>query len=272
MITITQQPNGFTGVNLVSAGNDSIYTVSSTTFLSPNTTDYKFIADVYVNGELKTTLKSFPDPVYSYGVFNLKNIASNFVSFDFLFVEDDTIFHNCPNSSAEIYLEFGEEYSVGTSTGSTFVQNKNIVQSETALYINSSLSFSDYIKWNSGENLFQEFILGVGEGFFLQNGKFESLEGQSSERFKAFTNQRKFLYYVNGIGEDKANQLIITTADANFDVVGQYHVNIPDGVTSRVQSIEVGYPQLAESSDVVVDSGANPIFSDGSEAFYFLNI
>src|SRR5271156_2446953 len=117
--SIIQQPLITSLGSLVSAGNDSVYTVSGDTYIAPNVTDYKFIADVYVNGVLQTTLKAFPDPNYGFGVFNLKNIIPNFVSIDFLYVEDDQTFHNCPNSSADVYIEFGEEYTIGSSTGST---------------------------------------------------------------------------------------------------------------------------------------------------------
>ena len=94
---------------------------------SPEWKDFKFWADVYVNGEKKVRLKSFPEPLTDKGVFNLKNIASAFTKWEYVFSSSD-IFQQSPNSACELQLYYGEERnnngswtSESQATGNTFI-------------------------------------------------------------------------------------------------------------------------------------------------------
>jgi hypothetical protein len=280
MYTILSQPNPTNTTLLQSSGNDSIFTVSGNTYLSPNTIGYKFTADVYVNGILETTLKSFPDPVYGFGVFNLDKIAPNFISPDFISEESSPvqIFHNCPNSSAKIQLVFGEEYTLGSSTGSTFVQNKNIISGNTCIYINSSLSFTDQVNIDLQNYLLVEDSPGT---LYLQNNPYTNttLFGPVLE-FTAFENQRRFLYFVNNnsdsiTGSGTAKFLYITTLASDGSQIGVYKVTSPytNTTATDIQCIEVGYPQIAAltSGQYTKLSGPTNIFGNG-EVSYSLEI
>jgi hypothetical protein len=275
-LDILFQPNPTNITVLQSAGNDSIYSVSGDTYLSPNTTGYKFTADVYVNGVLETTLKSFPDPVYGYGLFNLNKIAPNFLTTDFIFEESspEALFHNCPNSSAKIQLVFGEEYTLGSPTGSTFVQNKNIASSNASIYINSSLSFTDQEIIN-----LQNYLLVEDSGgtLFLQNNPYTNIPSEGPIlAFTAFQNQRRFLYFANNnsdsiTGSGTVKYMFITTLAPNGSQIGNYKLISPftNATATDIQSIEVGYPQLAALTPghYTVIGGPTNIFGNGEVAY-----
>lgn len=279
MLSVIQQPTS----QLLSAGNDNVSTLSGDTYGGPNVFEYRYVADVYVNGILSVTLKSFPDPVYGFGVFNLRNIAPSFVGTDF-FPTDETpmnIYRNCPNSSARISLSFGEEYVSGT----TFVQTRDVISGNTAIYINASLGFTDQESINLADympNVFNsppvKYLVGKNRAsdiFFLG----------VNPQFPAYKTQRQFLYYLNnkinggGIGGVGISSFAsIFTYDANANLIGQYQVANPfasleiSGSTD-VGALAVGYPQIAAltGGDYIVISGPPTIFGNG-EAYYLFSI
>jgi hypothetical protein len=109
-LTILYTPPAFS-----SAQDDVIYTVSETVKTADPTTypNYKFIADIYVNGTMVTRLKKVQDPVTGIGIFNIGEVIRNYVV---------PVFNPSPNVlvaqelgegsfSARVQVKFGEEYA-----------------------------------------------------------------------------------------------------------------------------------------------------------------
>jgi hypothetical protein len=251
-LTITQQPTG-----LQSANNDSYYVVSGTTYGAPNTTDYKFVANVYLNGSASPvcTLKSFPDVLYGYGVFNLKDVAAQLVSYDFFAAGNPDTFNQGNNSFADLQLIYGEEFTSGT----TFVQTPGLASGSTTAYLNSSLPFVE----SATVNLQTTYTIGTTSG--STGGKFLST---SQSEMNAFTDSQYWLYFFNN-GNSVCNYLLIKTYDELGNLIGSYGIPNPYTANQGVQYVCVspynGY------DEVTIFSGP-AIWTAGTEASYSVAI
>jgi hypothetical protein len=65
-------------VNYSSANDDLVCTCLESALYSQ--TNFKYICDIYIGGVKVAQLKSFPNPVSHYGVFNIGNVVRNYVS------------------------------------------------------------------------------------------------------------------------------------------------------------------------------------------------
>jgi hypothetical protein len=111
-ITINSTPNNV--ANYPSAHDDAWFVVTSTNVAQTN---FKYVFDIYVNGNFAATLKSFPDPSTGKGFLNVSNIARNYMNS--YFVPSTTVGGTAFTYTAEVgYLEvevqFGEEYGGST--------------------------------------------------------------------------------------------------------------------------------------------------------------
>lgn len=102
-ITLKDSPDSFSPVS-----NEMIFVVAEPTKTADPITypNYKFVADVYVGGVLKARLKAFPDPIYSFGVFDVSKILQPEFTYDFDI--DDIIDYPV---LVDYQVKFGEEYS-----------------------------------------------------------------------------------------------------------------------------------------------------------------
>lgn len=102
-------------VQYSSAHGDLVYVVHETTKSNAPTTypNFKYVADVYVAGNMVSRLKIVPDPVNHFGVFNVGNIVRNYVNSNF---EALDIYNLQPdvfdNHLANVQVKFGFEYGV----------------------------------------------------------------------------------------------------------------------------------------------------------------
>jgi len=82
-------------------------------------TDMKYVFDVYVNGEQKARVKSFPDPNTGKGYFNPAPIIQGSITYNW-FTPDELIYLNSPDASGQMSLnytiEYGEDVSAVTTT------------------------------------------------------------------------------------------------------------------------------------------------------------
>lgn len=260
-ITITQQPS-----TLALANNDNIYVISGSTY-NPLSgfTDYKYIADVYANGDLRATLKAFPDPIYGFGSFNMRNIAPSLVDPTFHHTLAQDIAAPMDVASADynnVRLQFGEEYiNPRLPLSSQFVQNLDLAISTLVPYIDGAIPFhlqpsfipSNYVM--SGGTTSGKLFLTNGPGSFTP----------------APTNLRRWLYYYTLAGQ------IVTANITTFNVtgaqLGQYTINNPNLGTSQTQLIAVGHPQLAAlpTSGYTVVSGASTMMNQDVTS-YTINV
>lgn len=256
-----------TGSTVLSAGNDNISTVSGTTLGGPNVFDYKFIADIYVNGVLQVTLKSFPDPTYGFGVFNTRNILNSFMSFDFFPNAPSpasALFTACPNSSARVKLIYGEEYT----SGSTFVQNRNLISGNTSVYVNASQSYTDQIVSGMSNYSFNT------SGFWLSERLTSSTfisnpTSASSIVYDTFTNQKEPLYFLSNQTFTSGSTgfvygIQIQTYNAAGSQIGRYVISNTVSGTTDVVCFNASYSAIASisasGSTVQVQLGTFPIF------------
>ena len=140
-ITIDIQSTG-----MATAYNPIDYVLSST---NTGQTSFKYLSQLYVNSSKVHTYLTPSDPNYSNGVIDISNIVESYLDYDFDTDLNDDSFVNCPNSIAEAYLVFGEQYDVsGTITDFT-----GLATSQTLEVLNGSLEYEDYIGFDYTEYL-----------------------------------------------------------------------------------------------------------------------
>lgn len=255
MILILNQPDND---SLQSAGNDTFITVSSDT-QTEGVTDYKYVADVYVNTELVATLKSFPDPDYNIGVFNVRNIPASFTrSLIDLFTPVDasviSLFGQVTGGDSQVVLSIGEEYL----DDGVYVSNKNVLQSNEFNFINSSLDFID-----SDLNQYvvsQVYPSGATSGNFL---------GSSSPIFNTKDNytwpdMRQYAYFYLNEDNNYQVQADIITYDHAGNMLGHYQTAPYTfiGGNRGLKYLTVGYTQLQSFTDYAVVTGSSSIITD----------
>ena len=109
-----------------SAHGDLVYVVHDTVKANAPVTypNFKYVADVYVDGVMVSRLKIVPDPVNHFGVFNVGNIVRNYVNSNLTepnfaaIISDDLL-----NYSKFVTVKFGNEY------GATPVLTTNLLDS-----------------------------------------------------------------------------------------------------------------------------------------------
>lgn len=127
-MTIEYSPPDYASVH-----NDLIYTVSDAHTSDPVTyPNYKFIADIYINGAMIARLRKFPNPVTNIGIFNISREVGAYLSVVF---NPTTALQSQELGRGEFYVDlqvkFGEEYSytsyfnLATSTSQKVYNNYN---------------------------------------------------------------------------------------------------------------------------------------------------
>ena len=142
-ITVNQKPDNnapaYNDLNFVITESDSaIYT-------KPN---FKFIADVFQNTTRIARLKA---PIYpnstNKSVFNIGRLIENFVTLDFDI--DDVSVSGCPNSYIGYKVNFGYEYSTGTTSPIIEVSGATNVTGLTAY--NMALNPIDFVSFDEND-------------------------------------------------------------------------------------------------------------------------
>lgn len=206
--SILQQPLS----NSIQPSNNNIFNVVQQTDYDSNLMkDYKFIADLYVNGNNEVTLKTFPEDTDK-GVFNLQSIVSSFTSYDFILPE--SIFNQCLNSWVTLRLIYGEEYD-----NNGYSRNMPSASGNTFYAINSTVegSHTNYIPGDSNKK-------------FLTNAT-------EIKTYTDFGNQ--YLYFWNNGCTVK-----IRTFDVNDQLIGVYSVANPYVANTGIQRVNIGYDAL----------------------------
>jgi hypothetical protein len=114
--------NSAPGANY-SAHGDLIYVVYEATKANDPTTypDYKYVADVYIGGELITRIKKVPQPDNKRGVFNIGNIVRNYIGATFNPSPTDFLAQELGQTDffVNVTVKFGEEYNFTLYTNLT---------------------------------------------------------------------------------------------------------------------------------------------------------
>jgi hypothetical protein len=103
-ITILNEPPDKASVN-----NEMIFVVYEADKATDPVTyvDYKYICNIYSNSVLIGTLKTTPDPTYSYGIFNVSDILRSYVTYG-LDISSTVVDYT---ASVSYQVTFTEEYN-----------------------------------------------------------------------------------------------------------------------------------------------------------------
>jgi hypothetical protein len=109
-ITINSTPANYSSLH------GALYFVVSST--NSAQTNFKYVCDVYVNGNLVTRLKSFPQPNTSKGIFNVAPIVRNYWNSYFKpnISTNNAISYTANDIYVEYEVKFGEDYGGTTYT------------------------------------------------------------------------------------------------------------------------------------------------------------
>lgn len=229
--TVTQQPTA----NSLQPGNNTIINVTQNTDYDPAVMfDYKFVSELFINGESRVTLKSFPEDTDK-GVFNLENITNAFVGYDFIL--PDNIFTECLNSWASLRLIYGDEYY-----DNGYTKNYPAASGNTFYAINSTV-----------EGSHTNYIPGDAYKLFLTNAT-------EVKTYTDFGNQ--YLYFWNNGCNAR-----IKTYNLNGQQIGIYNITNPNKAEIGVQRINAGYNTLqylqANPGSYTAISGNTNILNSG---------
>lgn len=121
-----------TPVDYSSIHDDLYYNVYEATKATDLVTypDYKYVADIYINGVRRATQKASPHPLNNRGVFNLKSVVRNYITLNFNPAQGTLVAQEFSLNSfyINIQIKFGEEYAG--------VQYTNLVLSNTQKFFN----------------------------------------------------------------------------------------------------------------------------------------
>jgi len=173
-ITINSTPVnlGTLTINYPSIHEDAWFVVTSTNVAQTN---FKYVFEIYVNGNLAATLRSFPDPSTSKGFLNVSAIARNYISSYFTpsTIATGTAFtYTGENIYAEVEVLFGEEYG-----GSTY----------------SNLNSSSIFLFNYYNRLFSELGPDYYFGEFTYDQNLTYLTNRDLTQLKAFSSSRLYV-------------------------------------------------------------------------------
>lgn len=230
-ITINSQPDS---TKWWSIYNPVYYTVSSTNTGQPN---FKFVADIYVNGVFKLREKHAPDPVYLKGDFEVNRIAESFLNFSF----DPTIdtFTHAPNNYGTLQVKFGEEY------GTTPVVYPDLTLSNTVTILNSSRGFIEHMTTSMDD--YTDISL---------NRKALTSKGSN---FRMFRGQNDYMYITNDVATSTA-MIQVRTFDYTRTLIQSFRLqNTLVGGTDKVVYVPIGYNlNNALLGDII--AGALPVY------------
>jgi hypothetical protein len=113
-LVITDTPDAYSSLH-----DDLIYTVSETVKTADPSTypNYKFIADVYVNGTQVARIKKIPDPTTLIGIFNIGQVVRNYVITTFNPTGSVLVAQQLGSAVffLSIQVKFGESYGESTT-------------------------------------------------------------------------------------------------------------------------------------------------------------
>jgi hypothetical protein len=244
-ITIDQQVTG-----MATAYNPIDYVLSST---NTSETSFKFIADVYVNGVKRHRYLTPADPNYSNGFIDIASIIESYLTFDFdTALSDDSIKDN-PNSIAEVYVDFGEQYDVS----GVITDFSGLATSQTLEIINGSLEYEDYIGFDYTEYLNDSSALTK----FLTNAPVNRTIP---------SDMNAWLYMYNDNSTVYLDKVRIRTYDSNGTINGLFTFSNSYRGGGSYTDNHVRFPvgaNLNNVTGVTVNSGALPIL-DADVASY----
>lgn len=223
------------------------FSISSTNVNQPN---FKYICDVYVDGETGYyRMKQSPHPVNGYTVFDVGGIMKSFLSSDAPKAATSVEFQHASNSYRLFTCKFGEEY--GASSAIIAYPNVQVMTTNFYGVINATL---DYDEWGGQFRTMNDYTVLNSSKKFLTN---------SPTTQTAYPSTRAYLYFLNNTASANAVSYVeVKGYDGNL-LTAQLQFDTAYDETKRIQYVGVGYENIE-----LID-GTELNFSQGSGALPF---
>lgn len=254
---LRQQPDLFQP-----AYNSNIFVVTSDDATQPN---FKYLADIYIGSDI-IRLKTFPNPTYGAGVFDVGRIVETYVKSDFDLLSVG--FTTNPNSYKGYYIKFGQEY--GPSSG--VVQYPNLLQTETKYVWNAILPFVEMQNYQQIR-------------YDADDAKTLSYDSKLTRKVSIYDNS--FLYYLC-TSVDSFQEAVITIYDSAGTIIRQgtqsnkfnssgtadYHfIKFNTGLSSMDSLIGgTGWTDIIGSGSLITDASSYSVYFAGgatSKEYYY---
>ena len=242
-ITINKTPeNRFNPITIPTE-----FSVSSTNVNQPN---FKYICDVYVDGETGYyRMKQSPHPTNGYTVFDVGGIMKSFLSSDAPKSSTLLQFQHASNSYKLYTLKFGEEYG----PSSAIIAYPNLQNLTTNFYgvTNATLDFDE---WAGTFRTMNDFTVLNSSKKFLTN---------SPTTQTVYPSTRAYLYFLNNTAAANAADYVEYKGYYNNNLTVQVQFDTTQNQTKRIQYVGCGYVNLQ------LLAGTEPGFSNGTGALPF---
>lgn len=151
-ITINQQLDEITP-----AYNEMVYVVTSNNYAQTN---FKYVADVYIDGTYVKRLTLPANPTYNNCVVDIHRIVETFVTYDIDIAETSGV-TQCPSTWCKVVTKFGEEYGLDSSGVTVY---PDLTTSSTCYAYAGSLKEFDFIDYVDND-----YILDSSGSLFMTN-------------------------------------------------------------------------------------------------------
>lgn len=250
MITVESQPDDF-----IPAYSEQRWVVSSDNTSQPN---FKFIADIYINGTYVTRLKRPSHPDFPSCVFDPHRIVESFVTHDIALSSGDGFYKNS-NSYCRFELYFGEEYGLDSSGVTVY---PDLDTSQITYGYCASPNSLDYVDWVGSNYLLKTIAKKFLHSFPVF---YSAYRGCMLER-----NQNFFLSMAT-FTTNKIDKLVIITYDDTRTMIDEYqidnpYVDITGDYDSRFLRCPIGY-NANDIDSMHLTTGTQPIFTDSVKYF-----
>lgn len=237
-ITINSQATG-----TVPVYNDIIYIVQSDKTAQPN---FKYVADLYLNGSITKThrMTAPPNPTYGVAVFNPASIIENYISSNFDL--DLTAVTQCIDSIGTIEVKFGEEYGLSSSGTTVYT---NLAVSNTTPFYNGIFDFEQFIDEKN-----------ASFGTYRSASSASKFLSRSPNLKKVYTNENEYIYAINRTSGD-IYYFNVNTYDSNGVILGSYRIDNPYQARSNYYDRMVRCPAGWNLNNITytTDLGSAPI-------------
>jgi len=197
-----------------------------------NQSNFKYVCDVYVDGEpTYYRMKQSPHPTNGYCVFDVSGILKSFVSSDPPSDGTRIEFYHASNSYKNYTLKFGEEY--GASSAVVVYPNLTSLTSNFYGVINATLDFD---QWAGDFRTMDDYTILNSTKKFLTNAPTSQ---------KVYTDTRAYLYFLNNTAASNAASYVVYTGyDSNDVATVSVQFDTAYNEDQRIQFVGVGYKNV----------------------------
>ena len=205
------------------------FSISSSNVNQPN---FKYVCDVYVDGEPNYfRMKQSPHPTNGYCVFDISGIMKSYISNNAPKDSTRIEFTHADNSYKLYTLKFGEEYGAS----SAIVVYPNLTSLTTNFYgvINATLDFDD---WAGQFRTMDDYTVLNSTKQFLTNAP-------NAQNVYSYT--RGYLYFLNNTAAlNAASYIKYIGYNSSNSIIAQVQFDTAYNENQRIQFVGVGYANV----------------------------